>query len=179
MNSGGAVNALSHFECDLFDLLSNAPYEVVRHRPRASSGRMRDFGARTANIRRGTRPRKAHRSGIHCGQTGQWVTPFRVLRAPFTLLEYRAFSFPIVEAILSGTVPLSPDFSDNSNVHSNPILFFPAEPKKHDFGLMERTWEELLHQTPQSFLRLLRQEPSKIINSIVHIFWKSNVQNAF
>ena len=104
---------------------------------------------------------------------------FRVLRAPFTLLEYRAFSFPIVEAILSGTVPLSPDFSDNSNVHSNPILFFPAEPKKHDFGLMERTWEELLHQTPQSFLRLLRQEPSKIINSIVHIFWKSNVQNAF
>ena len=26
MNSGGATNALSHFECDLFDLLSNAPY---------------------------------------------------------------------------------------------------------------------------------------------------------
>ena len=67
------------FECDLFDLLSNAPYEIVRHRPRASFGRMRDFGARTANIRRGTRPRKARRSGIHRGQTGQWVTPFRVL----------------------------------------------------------------------------------------------------
>ena len=79
LNSGGAVNALSHFECDLFDLLSNAPYEIVRHRPRASFGRMRDFGARTANIRRGTRPRKARRSGIHRGQTGQWVTPFRVL----------------------------------------------------------------------------------------------------
>ena len=30
LNSGGAVNALSHFECDLFDLLSNAPYEIVR-----------------------------------------------------------------------------------------------------------------------------------------------------
>ena len=26
LNSGGATNALSHFECDLFDLLSNAPY---------------------------------------------------------------------------------------------------------------------------------------------------------
>ena len=79
LNSGGAVNALSHFECDLFDLLSNAPYEIVRHRPRASSGRMRDFGARTAIFRRGARPRKARRCGIHCGQTGQWVTPFRVL----------------------------------------------------------------------------------------------------
>ena len=30
LNSGGAVNALSHFECDLFDLLSNAPYKIVR-----------------------------------------------------------------------------------------------------------------------------------------------------
>ena len=26
MNSGGATNALSHFECDPFDLLGNAPY---------------------------------------------------------------------------------------------------------------------------------------------------------
>ena len=121
-------------------------------------------------------PGKSRRHAIRGGRIGQRAANFRVLRAPFTLLEYRAFSFPIVEAILSGTVPLSPDFSDKNNVHSNPILFFPAEPKKHDFGLMERTWEELLHQTPQSFLRLLRQEPSKIINSIVHIFWKSNVQ---
>lgn len=78
MNSGGAVNALSHFECDLFDLLSNAPYEIVRHRFRASFGRMRDFGARTAIFRRGARPRKARRKGICRGQTGQWVTPFRV-----------------------------------------------------------------------------------------------------
>ena len=74
----GAPRGNYHFECDLFDLLSNAPYEIVRHRPRASSGRMRDFGARTAIFRRGARPRKARRCGIHCGQTGQWVTPFRV-----------------------------------------------------------------------------------------------------
>ena len=67
------------FECDLFDLLSNAPYEIVRHRFRASFGRMRDFGARTAIFRRGARPRKARRKGICRGQTGQWVTPFRVL----------------------------------------------------------------------------------------------------
>lgn len=26
LNSGGATNALSHFECDPFDLLGNAPY---------------------------------------------------------------------------------------------------------------------------------------------------------
>lgn len=91
-------------------------------------------------------------------------------------MEFRAFSFPVVEVILSGMASLSSDLSDKNNVHSNPILFFPAEPKKHDFGLMERTWEELLHQTPQSFLRLLRQESSEIINSIVHIFPKSNVQ---
>ena len=176
MNSGGAVNALSHFECDLFDLLSNAPYEIVRHRFRASFGRMRDFGARTAIFRRGARPRKARRKGICRGQTGQWVTPFRVLRSPFTLMEFRAFSFPVVEVILSGMASLSSDLSDKNNVHSNPILFFPTEPKKRHFGLMERTWEELLHQTPQSFLRLLRQESSEIINSIVHIFPKSNVQ---
>ena len=130
------------FECDLFDLLSNAPYEIVRHRPRASFGRMRDFGARTANIRRGTRPRKARRSGIHRGQTGQWVTPFRVLRSPFTLMEFRAFSFPVAEVILSGTAPLSSSFPEKNNVHSNPILFFPTEPQKRHFCLMERTWEE-------------------------------------
>ena len=103
-------------------------------------------------------------------------TAFRVLRSPFTLMEFRAFSFPVVEVILSGMASLSSDLSDKNNVHSNPILFFPTEPKKRHFGLMERTWEELLHQTPQSFLRLLRQESSEIINSIVHIFPKSNVQ---
>ena len=91
LNSGGAVNALSHFECDLFDLLSNAPYEIVRLRPRASSGRMRDFGARTAIFRRGTRPRKARRKGICRGQTGQWVTPFRV--TPLRPLEYCSLSW--------------------------------------------------------------------------------------
>ena len=26
MNSGDVISVLSHFECDLFDLLSNAPY---------------------------------------------------------------------------------------------------------------------------------------------------------
>ena len=157
-----SASGLQTFECDLFDLLSNAPYEIVRHRPRASSGRMRDFGARTAIFRRGARPRKARRCGIHCGQTGQWVTPFRVLRSPFTLMEFRAFSLPVAEVILSGMASLSSDLSDKSNVHSNPILFFPTEPQKRHFCLMERTWEELLHQTPQSFLRLLRQESSVI-----------------
>ena len=150
------------FECDLFDLLSNAPYEIVRHRFRASFGRMRDFGARTAIFRRGARPRKARRKGICRGQTGQWVTPFRVLHSPFTLMEFRAFSFPVAEVILSDMASLSSDLSDKNNVHSNPILFFPTEAKKRHFGLMERTWEEPLHQTPQSFLRLLRQESSVI-----------------
>ena len=157
-----SASGLQTFECDLFDLLSNAPYEIVRHRPRASSGRMRDFGARTAIFRRGRRPRKARRKGICRGQTGQRAANFRVLRSPFTLMEFRAFSFPVVEAILSGTAPLSSGFPDKNNVHSNPILFFHTEPKKRHFCLMERTWEELLHQTPQSFLRLLRQESSVI-----------------
>lgn len=121
-------------------------------------------------------PGKSRRHAFRGGRIGQRAANFRVLRSPFTLMEFRAFSFPVVEVILSGMASLSSDLSDKNNVHSNPILFFPTEPKKRHFCLMERTWEELLHQTPQSFLRLLRQESSEIINSIVHIFPKSNVQ---
>ena len=97
----GAPRGNYHFECDLFDLLSNAPYEIVRHRPRASSGRMRDFGARTAIFRRGARPRKARRCGIHCGQTGQWVTPFRVLFPECRLCSPRIKTGRFVPPILT------------------------------------------------------------------------------
>ena len=107
-------------------------------------------------------PGKSRRHAIRGGRIGQRAANFRVLRTPFTLMEFRAFSFPVVEVILSDMASLSSDLSDKNNVHSNPILFFPTEPKKRHFGLMERTWEELLHQTPQSFLRLLRQESSVI-----------------
>lgn len=104
----------------------------------------------------------AEQQGFEPWRRYERPTRFRVLRSPFTLMEFRAFSFPVAEVILSDMASLSSDLSDKNNVHSNPILFFPTEPKKRHFCLMERTWEELLHQTPQSFLRLLRQESSVI-----------------
>ena len=66
------------FECCTIDHSDNSPYLFFLSPACKTLGRMRDFGARTAIFRRGTRPRKARRKGICRGQTGQWVTPFRV-----------------------------------------------------------------------------------------------------
>ena len=67
------------FECCTIDHSDNSPYLFFLAPACKTLGQMRDFGARTAIFRRGARPRKARRCGIRCGQTGQWVTPFRVL----------------------------------------------------------------------------------------------------
>ncbi|HJB05184.1 MAG TPA: hypothetical protein H9715_05455, partial [Candidatus Merdibacter merdigallinarum] len=143
-------------------------------------GRMRDFGARTAIFRRGTRPRKARRKGICRGQTGQWVTPFRVLRSPFTLMEFRAFSFPVAEVILSDMASLSSDLSDKKQrtLEPNSVLSHRAQKTPfwpHGKNLGRIAPSNSAEFSPPAPTRVLGNS-LETVNSIVHIIRKSNAQ---
>ncbi len=128
LNSGGATNALSHFECDPFDLLGNAPYVNLqksfpekgeksrREQQILSCRKCADFNDNTMENQeefpkcrldfesislrpRYATPDKARRYGISCGQGDLPDANFRVL--PLTTSWVMLHSINFVQLIIT------------------------------------------------------------------------------